>query len=65
MARKKKPRITRTPEEHRLYVESLDQQQRERSLAGQSTKPKQRKRKPKQKPVTKDRIYEVERFARE
>lgn len=46
MARKKAARITRTPEEHRLYVQELDRRQRERSANGKAnSKP----RKPKTK----------------
>lgn len=66
MARKKKPKVVRTPEEHRLYVEELDRKQRERSAAEQKTRPPKRKRtRNKPKSNKPERIYDVDRHARE
>lgn len=69
MARKKAARITRTPEEHRLIVEALDKQQRERSAQGKTNSKAGKVRKTPsrsaQKTPRKQRLYEIERFARE
>lgn len=69
MARGKKWISSRTPTEHRLYVQALDEEQRIRSANGKSVAVRKPARKPRQNAVqqtpTRKRLYDAERFTQE
>lgn len=69
MSRGKKWISSRTPTEHRLYVEELDRKQRERSANGKAVPIQTKRNKTAHKPahgvIKRAKLYCVERYTQE